>query len=236
MWCCLGICLTLFAFGLARYTSAPQLQGVTGGLREELPRARCPAQTLEADGVCVPMPAPSNDPSSDPEMPPMRGGLAPALVKQLQANEGWLAPLTEAPIPAQFRVQGQALTFSFAINTPFVCPSLKLGVPRIEAVGTDWLLLRSTGTTRSASHEERDILLLLAGIKLSAATKTFGTSAAVPQSLVGTPCTPGLPLGVTREFVTLSARSVNNEGSALEQFRLGETLDARNLLNEAPTP
>lgn len=217
MWCCLGLCLTLFAFGLVRFASAPQLQAVAARGFAELPSPRCPAQTLEADGVCVPVPAPSEEQPREPGALPPRGLLAPELVKQFYALQAWLVPLAEAPVPVQFQgLAGHAVLLTYAIATPFFCPRFNFPIPKIEAIGADWLLLRSQAKGSPTAHVETDILLLIAGVQALAA----------PHQLpVGTLCTGEQPLGVTREFVTLSARRAAKAGTLAEQFRLGETLD-----------
>jgi hypothetical protein len=198
MWWCVVASLTLV---LAVSWLRPQLQSLAirrGPDNAAPPEPACPPQTLETEGVCVPVPGPTSS-ALDESTPPGDNRLGTGSVStfpealQTVAGTSRELALAEAPVPKAWRAAGRAFATRPQPGAEVVCPAL----PALRILALDveegWVLLESA----SAAAPGTVLALFIAGLRTLA-----------PSVSVGAPCAPRAALGTARDQVVLSARRV----------------------------
>jgi len=193
-----------------------------------LPTARCPAHTLEDEGVCIPVPKPQ---SADPEGYIARLPERPDELAQYRLplqGPAELVAAEAAPVPEQLRRPGQALAIRCASPTPITAEFLGSAV----VVGVDheqgWAIL-----THATPQLGRALtaLVLLGGMK------------EVPEELQAGPVPATARLGTCNEVLWLTVRGLRTaEPTSLQAWQGDGSVgvDPRNVLglleDEVPPP
>lgn len=189
------------------------------------PKPRCPARTLEDDGVCVPVPPPPETAARMLALQADRPKTWDAYRLPIAGASASLVALQQAPVPAAFRVAGGALVLRAAPGTPVRCPFAAEDTAHVAAVDREagWLLFRHR-SQKQATPLIR--LLLLAGLK-----------ELNPELVEGSRCEPELVVGRAQDALSLALRRVESAAvdggvSAPAQFVADSSLteDVRNLL------
>lgn len=188
------------------------------------PEPRCPARTLEDDGVCIPVPAAPETSSQTLALQSDRPAKWDAYQLPVADASASLVPLQWAPIPEEFRVAGSALVLRAVPGAAVRCATTPQSPAEIVALDRDagWLLMRHRSTEQAKTLLR---LQLLAGLNLTA------------EVTEGAACEPGLILGRASDAVTLAVRRVEPATAdagvdVRAQFASASSLteDVRNLL------
>ncbi len=226
LWFAAVVC-ALASAGLLLWPDAPARVAVAVVTAQpNWPKPRCPARTLEDDGVCIPVPAAPETAAQTLALQSDRPRPWDAYQLPVEGAVASLVPLQWAPVPEPFRVAGNALVLRAVPGAPVRCVAAPQSTTEIVALDRDagWLLMRH----RSAEPGKPLLRLLLLG----------GVEALAADITEGSPCEPGLVLGRALDAVTLAARraspamAVDAGVGWIAQFSSASSLteDVRNLL------